>query len=314
MTFQEVERARKEYKTKALKRCGVVFAVVFLFFALFFMRLVVATSTEYEIMPRDVVLAIAILCVAWVVIALIVSVFLLKYWGLKRSYVAAYKAYFVEQALAQTFAGLVYSHESGMARDVPGETGMIRLGDIFNSNDLTTGTYNDVNFTQADIHIQERRETDDGEYYVTIFKGRWMVFEFPKKFRSRLEVVERGFKGSKIANADGRKFEMIKVESNEFNNIFKAYTEDSVEGYSLLDPAMIERILMMREKCNGKLLLGFVNNKLHIGLDDRKDAFEPPRNFFRPLDEATEKTKVAGEIQIITGFIDGLRLDRKIFQ
>lgn len=194
---------------------------------------------------------------------------------------------------------------------------MVNTGDKYSSNDLTTGKYKDVAFTQADVHIQiENTDSEGNTYYTTIFKGRFMIFEFPKKFNFRLEVVEKYFGANRVPGKNkqtGRKFEKIKVESSEFNKIFKTYAEDGFEAFYLLDPAFIHNILELDSQYNGKLLLGFYDNKLLVGLKDGKDAFEPP-SIFKKLDETSETEKIAKDIHLITNFVDKLKLDRKLFK
>ena len=59
-------------------------------------------------------------------------------------------------------------------------------------------------------------------------------------------------------------------------------------------------------------MLCFVDNKLHVGLHDNKDAFEPPSPL-KKLDEKKETEKIYNELKTITDFVDFLKLDKKIF-
>ena len=93
---------------------------------------------------------------------------------------------------------------------------------------------------------------------------------------------------------------------------FKTYAEDGFEAFYLLDPAFINNILTLSEQYKGKILLGFLDNKLLVGLKDNKDSFEPPR-VFKTLDEQTEFAKVAQDIHLITNFVDTLKLNHKLF-
>lgn len=306
-----MEQERKDYAKRVLKMGLAVFVATSVILAIFLGWMM---AEEATITALDLAVATVIFVVFVTVTVSFITPLWTNYTGIRGGYRAAYKAYFVEENLRRIFTEVEYNHEAGLAQSEVGWPGVLKLGDVFSSNDLTTGKYKDVSFVQADVHVQKKVESDDGEYYMTMFKGRWMIFEFPKAFRARLEVVERGFKNSKVAETNGRKFERIKVESEEFNRMFKVYAEDSVEGYYLLDPTMIEKMISIGEKYEGKLLMGFANNQLHVGLYDKKDAFEPPRNCFRALDERREQAKIAEEIRVVTDFVDGLRLDQKIFR
>ena len=53
-----------------------------------------------------------------------------------------------------------------------------------------------------------------------------MIFEFPKKFNFKLEVVSKFFGVGKVPGRNpqtGRKFEKFEVESIDFNKKFKIY-------------------------------------------------------------------------------------------
>ena len=225
----------------------------------------------------------------------------------RANYRKAYKTYFVEKELESTFSDLKYNHTSGLNPRVLAETGMVNLGDRFNSNDFATGRYKNVGFTQADVHIETEYTDSDGHTsYTTIFKGRWMIFEFPKKFNFRLEVIEKGFRAYRVPKGNvktGRKFEKVQVESPEFNKMFKVWAEDGFETFYLLDPSLIDDITKLGEAYKGKMLLCFVGNRLYVGLHDKKDAFEPP-SVFKKLEETVEKTKIKQDIGLITDFVD----------
>lgn len=307
MEFKDVEEAHQKYKSKAIKIIwvSVIIGVVWLL-----LSIVGGTTSTFDIVSMAFNIGI-----------FMVVLFAILFFALTRkesqAYRSAYKAYFVEKNLQKVFANLKYNHESGLSSAVLAATRMVNTGDRYNSNDLTTGEYKDVAFTQADVHIEEEYTDSDGDtHYSTIFKGRFMLFEFPKKFNFRLETVEKGF-GANIVprgkSQEGRKFEKIELESSEFNKIFKTYAEDGFEAFYLLDPAFINNMLTLAEQYNGKLLLGFTDNMLLVGLKDGKDAFEPP-SVFKKLDEKTETEKISKDISLVTNFVDTLKLNNKLFK
>ena len=185
---------------------------------------------------------------------------------------------------------------------------MINTGDRYSSNDLVIGKYKDVGFTQADVHIEEEHTDSDGDtHYVTIFRGRYMIFEFPKKFDFRMIVTPGRVYG--VANSkNDRKFKKIELESTEFNKKFNVYAEDGFEAFYILDPAFIASIEELGQIYNYRLILYFTDNKLIIGINNGNDSFEPPKPTL-PLDEKAELEKTSKDIRLITNFVDELRLD-----
>lgn len=310
MVFSDVEKARLEYKKRVQNGILIGVGVAVLIIVVVFILSGGIDSSLFDIFITFFMVAMIVLVFTSVIITFATR----KY---AQAYRSAYKAYFVESALNRTFTDIHYDHASGLPESTLMNTGMVNTGDVYNSNDLTTGKYKDVSFVQADVHIQEEHTDSDGDTtYVTIFKGRFMIFEFPKKFNFRLEVVEKWFGANRIPGRDkttGRKFERIEVESTEFNQIFKAYAEDGFEAFYLLDPAFINNMLTLANQYKGKIMLGFIDNKLLVGLKDGKDAFEPP-SIFSTIDEQAEASKITSDIHLITNFVDTLKLNRKLFK
>ena len=233
------------------------------------------------------------------------------------AYQEAYKKYFVEKNMAAIFSNLKYDHKVGLNRDMLKVSGMVNTGDRYHSNDLAMANYKGVNFVQADVHIEtEHTDSEGNTTYVTIFRGRFMVFEFPKKFSFKLELI-----GKKYGSAyrvpgknpkTGRKMAKLNTESGDFNRNFRIFAEDGFEAFYILDPAFMEKIQKISDAYNGRILMGFLDNTLLIGLNDGKDSFEPPKSS-KVIDEKAETAKIAGEIRVITDFVDVLKLDRKLF-
>ena len=233
------------------------------------------------------------------------------------AYRNSYKEYFIKRNLSHIFDNLVYQHDVGLNRGLLQTSEMVYTGDIYHSNDLAQGTYKGVNFVQSDVFIQDEYTDSDGDtHYVTIFRGKFMVFEFPKKFSFKLELIGKNFgRAARIPGKNpktGRKMDKLSTESVDFNKSFKIYAEDGFEAFYLLDPAIMEKIQKISEMHNKRVLFGFLNNTLLIGLNDGSDSFEPPKSS-QPINEKAEMEKVTSEIRTITDFVDLLNLDKKLF-
>ena len=310
MEFKDVESARQNYNDKT-KKCwrtaGVVLAAIAAIAAI-----IILTGRNPRISSITFIIPLTFF---WFIVSVIViSLSTRKEADLYRR---AYKAYFVEKNLRQTFGNLQYNHSAGLDKEILRNTGMINTGDRYGSNDLTIAKYKDVSFMQADVHIQEEHTDSDGDTtYVTIFRGRFMIFEFPKKFNFRLEVVGKGFGAYRIMDKNpttGRKASKITTESTDFNKSFRIFGDDGFEAYYILDPAFMEKIQAIGERYKYRLMFGFINNMLVVGLNDGKDSFEPPAAR-KPIDEQAELKKISDDIHVITDFVDKLSLDRKLFK
>ncbi|MBR2708938.1 DUF3137 domain-containing protein [Candidatus Saccharibacteria bacterium] len=230
----------------------------------------------------------------------------------KKEYRKAYKEYFVSGALKIVFTNIEYDHEKGLHKSIPDSTGVIMLGREYQSNDLITAKYKDREFMQADVHIYD--ETSNVTH--TYFKGRWMLFRFPKQFKHKLIVIDKKYKKliqPFIYVQQKDKYKRIETESDEFNKVFDIYAEDDFEAFYLLDPSFIDQTESLRKSHKGKVLLVFDKDLMHVAIDDRNDAFEPPSPL-KKIKEQEEMQHVVEEIKLITNYIDSLKLKSSLFK
>ena len=288
MEFKDVEKARQVYHDKLVRAWTIALVV----------SLVMGGITFPFASFIAIFIALFVLCIGAIILAFATS-------KEATAYRDAYKDYFIKRNLASVFTNLQYHQNVGLNSGLLRSSEMVNTGDIYHSNDLAQGTYKGVNFVQADVHIEEEYYDSDGNRQeVTIFRGRFMVFEFPKKFSFKLELIGKKF--GRAARIPG------KSKQTDFNKAFKIYAQDGFEAFYILDPAIMEKIQAINESHNGRVLFGFLNNTLLIGLNDGKDSFEPPKSS-RPIDEKAEVEKVSKEIRVITDFVDLLSLDKKLF-
>ena len=230
-------------------------------------------------------------------------------------YIKEYKKIFILEALKKHFTDVVYEPEKGFTEDFIKNTHMISTGDSYESNDYISGKYKDINFSQSDIHIEEEEEEEDSEgnketYWVTIFLGRWMIFDFNKPFKSNVQIITDGFAPAGYEGGEG--YDEVSMEESEFNKKFSVYAQDAHEAFYILTPHFMEKLKRINEKLGKYMMFCFIDNKLHIALYNDKDSFEP--DIFKEINVKEEEEKISNEITIITDLIDDLRLDNDLFR
>ena len=324
--FKDVELARQKYYVKSqetskkrwkciLITCAILFSleILLLFIGPFKQSNFFATSFTFLI-----ILIISVIMFEAIFVSIIVLLATHKDSGIiakyRIDYERAYKGFFIHRQLAKLFTDLHYDHTLGLNKNILESSGLIYTGDIYKSNDLVVAKYKNTNFTQADVEIIEKRERRDSDgntevYYVTVFKGRYLVFEFPKKFDFKM-VVSYGSPGINYINPKtGRELSRIETESPDFNKRFLVYAEDGFEAFYILNPDFLYKLEQLGEKYENALSLYFSNNKLYVGLNDNNDAFEPP-NPTEPLNEKTETERVINDMKLITDLVDNLKLSK----
>lgn len=235
----------------------------------------------------------------------------------QRTYTRYFKENVVRGVLEEVFTDLTFTPERGISSDVVYGTGMMRQGDIYHSNDLITGYYKGVGVTQSDVDIEEEHTDSDGDRTTTtLFRGRWMIFEFNKEFRCDMQIVSRGFwsarrKGGLFSKKEN-KMPKVEFENEAFNKVFTAYAHDQQEAFYLITPAIMDALLKLKEGVRAPLMLGFVGGSLHIALQNGKDAFEA--KLFGKLDPEKERQRILADTRVITDFVDEMALDRDIYK
>lgn len=235
-----------------------------------------------------------------------------------RKFTLAFKETFVLKTLKSVFDDLIYEPEKGLDQSIIRNTKMMDMGDRYRSNDYISGKYKNINIIQADVHIEEERESTDSDgntttYWVTLFRGRWMIFDFNKSFKANIQVCQNGFWNSKLSNWDSKiKCKKVMMEDQSFNNNFKVYAQDEHDAFYVLTPSLMEKIKNLTNNISGKLLFCFIDNKLHIGIQNDKDSFE--HGIFTKIDEEKVTNEISQDIKLITIFVDELSLDNDLFR
>ena len=225
-----------------------------------------------------------------------------------------YKRIVVLSSFQKMFTDIEYKPTNGIAYETIASTQMMNMGDRYHSNDYIKAKYKNINFESADVHIEEEHTDDEGHTtYVTIFRGQWFIFDFNKPFKANIQVCAKNFHNAKRGSLFSKtKYNKVSMEDMEFNKEFKVYAQNELDAFYVLTPNCMEKIKELKDKTKGRLLLCFIDNRLHVGLYNNKDLFEA--NIFKKINLEEEQNKTLNEMKIITEFVDTLDLDNDLFR
>ncbi len=144
----------------------------------------------------------------------------------------------------------------------------------------------------------------------TLFKGRLMVFDFNKQFKANIQVSSRYFDAESLPW--GKKFTRVKMEDLEFNKNFCVYAQSEHEAFYILTPHFMEKLKEVTNKLNCGVMFCFVDNRLHIAIDNNEDSFEC--NVFKVINEQEIEEDIIKDIKVITDFVNELSLDNDLFR
>lgn len=292
MTVEELNQMRRDVKKKMI--IGIGIPLLILFFGGVFLGRIIGT-------------------IIGIVLLIIGGIYAMKS---RNEYAKKYKDMFVLSSFNEVFDDIDYKPFAGLPREIIANTKMIQMGDRYSSNDYLEATYKGIRFMQADVHIEDESTDSDGDsHYVTLFKGRWMVFDFNKEFKANVQVVEKGFHNAKRKRFFGKKddlYKKVEMEDVAFNEGFKVFAQNEHEAFYILTPAMMDRIRRVSGGIKGKVMFCFVDDMLHVAVHNSKDSFEP--SIMKEIDIEQAKNDVLGDVKLVTDFVDELNLDTKLFK
>ena len=225
-----------------------------------------------------------------------------------------FKNIFVLNSLKKIFKDITYSPNKGLSKDFIQKVGMIDTGDSYSSNDYISGKYKNITFQQSDVHIQEKHEKEENgkkeTVWETTFMGRIMIFDFNKNFKANIQVSSYQFVANSLPWS--KKFTRVKMEDEEFNKIFYIYAESEHDAFYILTPHFMNKLKDINKKLKCGIMFCFVDNKLHIAVDNSQDSFE--FNVFKPINEQQIEENITKDIKLITDFVEELNLDNDLFK
>ncbi|MEE3343026.1 MAG: DUF3137 domain-containing protein [Bacilli bacterium] len=302
MSIDELRRIQKSIKSKSLiiDISSYVIIIIVLCCRYFSLK-----NSIYSVIVDDLFSCIINVLI---IVALIRGVFIkIKQFVIERElkeFNDNYKKTFILSSLMKSFDNLTYDFDRGLPMDVIASTELIDLADAYSSNDYVSGTYRNIRFEQADVIIEKRDEDDD---YIKVFLGKWIIFDFGKKFYSNIHIYKRSLK-----NWWKGKYKEIKLEDETFNKKYLVFAENEHDAFYVLTPHFMEKIDSVMSKLDCEVSLGFVDNKLHIAINNYNDSFE--YNVYKEINEEKIISEVSKDIKIIIDFVDELQLDNDLFK
>lgn len=214
------------------------------------------------------------------------------------------KTELVDKLLSSYFEKYDYIEKGHILVKEANNAGLMKSPDRHTGEDLITGEYKNIKFRVSDLKFEERQvvRTKNGTYvtYVPYFTGRWYVYKFPKKFEHTLKIVE-----SKTG-VNTRGLKKYETEMIEFNRKFNIYSSDQSFFYQLINPYMIERLLLLEQAHRGKINYAFIGDELHIAINDGSNSLE--LSFKKEINQANI-IHFEDDIKLIKDIVDEFYLD-----
>ena len=195
-----------------------------------------------------------------------------------KKFTSLYKELVCKDVIAKIFDVKEYRPKDGFEKDFVRNTYLIPVGNRYSSDDYLSGSYRGVEFERCDVCMQNVTNNGKTTTTTTYFEGSWTVFTFPKKISSYLMIREKEFlsggrPGGIFSNAP--RTDKVLFEDIHFNEKFEVYAEDEHDAFYVITPQFMECIKELEYKFDGRMIVGIMNQKVHILFDTRSNALEP---------------------------------------
>lgn len=281
---EQLEMMRE--KTQKIQK--VVFVISFIIFLFLLFLVYVASGHIQDASAFDI---IKLLIVA---VALAFGIFVLLWMIIVKStydkFNEAYKTKYVLYTISQIdgFKDLEFMPKSGFSWMDIKNAGIVNCGQerYYESEDLLSGTYENVGFKISDVTTKKVVRRDDDDRVEEIFKGQVMCLHRFDDFKTSdgyLQIFENQF----LSGMAGWKAEHhIETEDEAFNKRFSIYTDDEHNAYYILTPQRMEKIMRFADLVDSQVSLVFHDKELFVAAK-RDSMFDADMSV--PVKEQTTK-------------------------
>lgn len=215
-----------------------------------------------------------------------------------------YKEKIVNKVLKENFKAIEYNPWEGIEKKEIDATNMINMGTNFHSRDLIKGNFNNYDFVFSEVWIYNKKMRENREEIETLFKGQWFILDLKDKKVSNVQICDKFFFNTAMDSIfNSPNYNKVELEDIEFNSKFNVYAQSTLDAFKVLTPDMMLKIKQLKSKFECELLLCFIDNKLHIGINNDKDIFEFDDD---KIEKKYIEEKIINEMNNIKNFIENL--------
>lgn len=227
---------------------------------------------------------------------------------IKNKLTSKFKNEFLVNHVASKYPGMTYIPDKGLPREYVEGLRLYKKADIYQSEDMFTGTISGVKFISSDVKMQEEHIQSDSNgtrtTYETFFEGRIAVFEFNKDINDTVLVSEGGtYIPSGVKKVD--------LESIDFNKKFKTYAKDAINAFYILTPEIILALLEIEKQNPGKIAVLFKDNKVVVCINNFVDTFSIKLN--KKVDEKFISI-IDRDINLLINLVNQLKLNKNVYK
>lgn len=217
----------------------------------------------------------------------------------KLEYKQLYKDTFVSSMLKSLLDDVSYDWRGGFSEMDVATFGVVKIGNIFKSEDYLSGSYKGVDFRQADVTIKHETGSGDDKKVTTYFSGRMFEFKFTGKSVQNVKVFSSAYQS--WLNLRGEK---VDLENVLFNKSFDVFTPEPHDAFYILTPQMMEKITNLY-RYYPNIGFRFGDGRLCVAING-PDSFDG--DYRKKISYPEEYARVKKEVQVIIDIIEMIGL------
>ena len=241
-------------------------------------------------------------------------------------FVSPYRARFKERVIGPLVRfydeSMQFDAHDGIDQGAFQRSGLFRSRiDSYASEDLVHGMLGATGVRFSEVTVKREERSGKNKRDVVVFRGVFFEADFNKHFRGATyvlpDVAQKMFGkvglaglGQSLQSFDKSYGAIVKLEDPEFEREFVVYSSDQVEARYILSSALMARIVEFRKRCNRRVHLSFVGDKVYLAVESGKNLFEPP--VFSSLTTASVE-EYWSDLQLFGGIVEQLSLNTRIW-
>jgi len=191
--------------------------------------------------------------------------------------------------------------------------------DRVSGNDYVKGSIDGINIEFSDFHAQKRHKDSKGkEYWESIFRGLFLISEFPKNFHAETIVLPDSAQkifgdliGGWLQSNNYSQNELVKMDNPEFEKEFVVYGTDQIEARYILTPSLMQKLLNYKKKTKHPIYVSFIGGKIYMAIEYNDDMFEA--SLFHSLLEYKIAIEYIKTLHLAIGIVEELKLNQKLW-
>lgn len=255
----------------------------------------------------------AVLCAITLAIMPVILIACVVRGKLPNRYRNLYKESLVKEIAGELFENLSYDPNRGYKKDEIKDTRLMKIGNVFESEDLMTGMYRGVKFSRADLRIENIQSTGKSTTRIEYFRGSWLMVASDKKIRGSLQIMSNGirfadkYKEGFFSGGENRRHK-IESEDVDFNREFRIMASDDADAFYVLTPRMMQDLKALKRALGCEIMVAWIGGRIHVAVYSHKNSLEPP--VWSELHLEDERRKIEKDLCDVRTVVDILNLSR----